>query len=102
MNSAEQLIMAAALTLEENDDLAGAEAHLRDAIELALVAGHPVELTRARALLGEILLNTGREAEAAAMFHDVLRLPPGVDASQVEEELETARNWLRELGEEGH
>ena len=102
MNSAEQLIEAAALKLEEEDDLTGAEGYLRDAIELSAVAGHPVEGIRAKALLGEILLNTGRETEAAALFHEVLRMAEGVDPAAVDEELDAARNWLRVIGESGH
>ncbi|MFN2238761.1 MAG: hypothetical protein ABR524_05160 [Thermoanaerobaculia bacterium] len=97
MNSAEQLILAAALQLEEEDSFEGAEKTLREAIELAMVASHPVELVRAKALLGEILLNSGREAEAATLFREVLAVPEGVDPSLVEEEIETATVWLREL-----
>jgi hypothetical protein len=97
VNSAEQLILSAALQLEEEESFEGAEKTLREAIELALVASHPVELIRAKALLGEILLNTGRESEAAVLFREVLAVPEGVDSSLVEEELETARAWLREL-----
>lgn len=97
MNSAEQLILAAALQLEEEESFEGAEKTLREAIELAIVASHPVELIRAKALLGEILLNSNREAEAAALFREVLAVPEGVDPSLVEDELETARAWLGEL-----
>lgn len=98
MNSAQQLILAAALQLEEEESFEGAEKTLREAIELATVASHPVELIRAKALLGEILLNSEREAEAAALFREVLAVPEGVDPSLVEEEIETATAWLRELG----
>jgi hypothetical protein len=97
VNSAEQLIFAAALQLEEEESFEGAEKTLREAIELAIVASHPVELIRARALLGEILLNSDRETEAATLFREVLAVPEGVDPSLVEEELEAARTWLREL-----
>lgn len=98
MNSAQQLILAAALQLEEEENFEGAEKTLREAIELATVASHPVELIRAKALLGEILLNSGREAEAATLFLEVLAVPEGVDPSLVEEEVEAASTWLRELG----
>ncbi|MFN2442314.1 MAG: hypothetical protein ABR517_06480 [Thermoanaerobaculia bacterium] len=102
MNSAEQLIFAAVMQLEEEESFEGAEKTLREAIELATVASHPVELIRAKALLGEILLNTSRETEAAVLFREVLHVPEGVDPSLLEEETETARTWLRELGVEGH
>lgn len=102
MNSAEQLIFAAALQLEEEESFEGAEKTLREAIELATVASHPVELIRAKALLGEILLNSGREAEASALFREVLQLPETVDPSQVQDELEAARTWLLELGSDGN
>lgn len=98
MNSAEQLILAAVLQLEEEESFEGAETTLREAIELAMVASHPVELIRAKALLGEILLNSGREPEAAILFREVLAVPAGVDPSLVEEEIETATAWLHELG----
>jgi hypothetical protein len=97
VNSAEQLILAAALQLEEEESFEGAEKTLREAIELAIVASHPVELIRAKALLGEILLNSSREAEAATLFREVLAVPEGVDPSLVEEEVEAARTWLGEL-----
>lgn len=97
-HSAQQLIHRALELLEQEDDLSGAESLLRDAIDLSLVATRTTELVRAHALLGEILLNTGREAEARSEFENVLALArAGLSPAEISEEVDAATHWLREL-----
>jgi tetratricopeptide (TPR) repeat protein len=91
-NTAQQLIYHAAALIEA-DDLAGAEAALRDAANVASVAGRTVELIQAKGFLGELLLNTGRTEEALEELEDVLDLAreEDVDAVLVEGEVRLAR-----------
>jgi predicted RNA polymerase sigma factor len=94
-NSAEQLMIRAALLIEESDDVEGAEAALRDAIALSEISGRVVELTRAKAFLGELLAGTGRAEEAADEFRDVIELAAGhTDTAETEPETRIAREFL--------
>lgn len=100
-HSAQQLLHRA-LELLEEDDLDGAESLVREAIDLSLVATRTTELVRAHALLGEILLNTGREEEARGEFENVLALArTGVPEAEISEEVEAATHWLREIEKRG-
>jgi tetratricopeptide (TPR) repeat protein len=91
-NTAQQLMYHAA-TLIEADDLAGAEAALRDAASVARIAGRTVELIQAKGFLGELLLNAGRTEEALEELEDVLELAreDDVDPVLVEGEVRLAR-----------
>lgn len=93
MNSADQLIFNASV-LADAGDADGAMAALEDAIALSEVAHFPLQLLRARLLLGELLLDAGHEEDAMAQFRDVLLVAPEVDASLVDEEVAAATAHL--------
>ena len=98
-NSADQLIYKAALQLDEEQDPVAAEATLRDAIELCEVAGHPLQLIRARTFLAELLIQLQRPDEAIPQLQNVLILGAGFqdDPDLIDQEVASAKRWLDEL-----
>lgn len=99
-NSAQQLMHEAALLLDESEDVEGAERALREAINLAVVAGRAVELIQAKTFLGELLLNTDRPDEAFLLFEEVIAaaVDPSIDSDAVEMELRIARGHIEAGG----
>lgn len=95
-NSAQQLMHEAALLLDESEDVEGAERALREAINLAVVAGRAVELIQAKTFLGELLLNTDRPDEAFPLFEEVIAAvaDPSIDPDAVAMELRIARGHI--------
>lgn len=95
VNSAQQLMYAAASMIEDGD-LEGAEESLREAIALADVAHRFVERLQASCFLGELLAETGRETEAREQFEIVLAIADAIPevVSDVEDEIEAARSYL--------
>jgi tetratricopeptide (TPR) repeat protein len=97
-HTSELLIYKATVQLEEDGDLDAAAATLQEAVDVATLAGRKLELIRAKALLGEVLMNSGREEEAIDEFSDVLTLGRVFDAgADVEEEIAAAREGLERL-----
>lgn len=99
MNSAEQLLYHAATLLEEEQDVEGAIDALEQAIELCQVADHPLELIRARTMMGELLAQADAPDIAADQFREVVRLAEAYQGAptDVDEELASAREWLAEF-----
>jgi hypothetical protein len=97
-NSAEQLIYKAALLLDEGEDVAGAEAALREAVALSEIANHHVERLQATTFLGELLMQTEREEEAFERFREVLALAPLFegDPALIADAVHAARAYLGE------
>lgn len=95
-NSAQQLMHEAALLLDESEDVEGAERALREAINLAVVAGRAVELIQAKTFLGELLLNTNRADEAFLLFEEVIASveDPSIEPGAVAVEVEIARGHI--------
>jgi tetratricopeptide (TPR) repeat protein len=102
-NSADQLIYKAAMLLEEQQDVEGALEALHDALVLAQIANHPVQLIRAKTVLGELLVQIDQPGEAIKEFRDIVRIAEAFDGDQAEisEEVESARDWLKKL-DTGH
>ncbi|MEO8033146.1 MAG: hypothetical protein ABI837_01855 [Acidobacteriota bacterium] len=95
-NSAELLIYKAATLLEEDDDVAGAELALREAIALSEISNRHVERIQATTFLGELLIQTEREEEARQRFQEVLALAPLFegDPELIEDAVIAARGYL--------
>ncbi len=104
VNTAQQLIYKATVLVDEQDDLEGALAVLRDAISVATVAKRHEELIEAKTFAGEILLNSGREEEALEEFEDVIELSrsASVDPEVIKDAVETAGQWLDKLRRQAH
>ncbi|BBZ55864.1 serine/threonine-protein kinase [Mycolicibacterium phocaicum] len=83
--------LIAALAANEQLDVAGAEAHLRHAIRIALSpSGHPTHIAKlAGALLGELLYERGQLDEAQVLLDDAYAL--GVEGGIVDVMLATYR-----------
>ncbi|MEO8216004.1 MAG: hypothetical protein ABI718_02870 [Acidobacteriota bacterium] len=101
MNSAEQLIYAAASLLKADGDLEEALVVLGEAINVAGTSRRMLELIRAKTFRGELLVQMGRPAEAIADFGDVAALAElfDGDAAQIDEEAVACRDWLLKLEE---
>jgi len=99
MNSADQLIFKAANLLEEQEDVEGALEALHEAVLLSQLAGHTLQLIRAKTFLGELLAGIDQPHESVKEFRDVVRLAESFteDATLVDEELAAARKWLAGL-----
>ncbi len=99
INSADQLIFKAANLLEDEEDVEGALEALHEAVLLSQVAGHTLQLIRAKTFLGELLAGIDQPQEAVKEFRDVVRLAESFteDPTQVDEELASAKKWLAEL-----
>jgi tetratricopeptide (TPR) repeat protein len=97
-HTAELLIYRAMVQLEEDGDLEAAATTLQEAIEVATLAGRKVELIRGKALLGEVLMNSGREEEAIDEFSEVLTLGRVFDGTEdLAEEIAAAQEGLERL-----
>jgi hypothetical protein len=65
---------------------------------VATLAGRKVELIRGKALLGEVLMNSGREEEAIDEFSEVLTLGRVFDGTEdLAEEIAAAQEGLERL-----
>ena len=95
-NSAQQLIQLAAMLIEDSNDVGAAESALRDAINVATVAGRALELIQAKTFLAELLLQSGREDESRELFEEVLTHAndPSIDESTVDYEVRRAREVI--------
>lgn len=98
MNSADQLIYSASLLADAGDG-EGALSALEDAISLSEAAGYPLQLLRARLLLGELLLRAGLREDAAAEFRGVLQVAEDFagDLDVVDQEVAAATEYLAVL-----
>lgn len=98
ISSADLLLFRAVQQIEEESDPAGAIATLEECIELCEVAGHALQLIRARFLLGQILAALEQLSDAREEFTDVVTLAENYsgDAAEVDEELAAAKVWLAE------
>lgn len=92
-NSAQQLIQLAAMLIEDSNDIAAAESALRDAINVATVAGRTLELIQAKTFLAELLLQSGEIDEAHELFGDILAHAndPSIEEGSVEYEVRRAK-----------
>lgn len=101
-NTAQQLMYRAAVLLDEQD-FPGAEEALRDAVNVATIAGRDLELVQAKGFLGELLLGLDRAEEALEQFEDILEIARNteIDLEEIQPELRLARELVsREHGGE--
>lgn len=98
-NSADQLIYKAAQLLDENGNADEAIVVLREAIALAEVAQHHLELLRAHVFLGELLYEMERYEEAKSELQKVLTVAERFEgrAELVDEEVATAKDLLSSI-----
>ena len=101
-NSADQLIYRAATLLDEQDDAEGAMALLREAIDLSETAGYQLQEIRARTFLGELLMDQGRNDEAAEEFESLLHVAEDYRGAiaEIEDEVASAKERLASLLED--
>lgn len=99
-NSAGQLLYKAAMLLEQNQDVEGALEVLHEALVLTQIAGQPLELIRTKTFLAELLAQIDQPGEALKEFRDVVRLADEYkgNASDVDQEAASAREWIVRLG----
>lgn len=98
-NSADQLIYRAAQLLDENGNAEEAMVVLREAIALAEVAQHHLELLRGHMFLGELLFDLERLDEAKSELQKVLTVSAQFadQPELVDEEVATAKDLLAQL-----
>lgn len=97
-NSADQLIYRAVQLLDENR-IEQAIDKLHEAITVAEVANHPLELVRAHTILGELLAQIGENDLAIEEFRGVVTAAERFtgDVTLVDEEVASANKWLADL-----
>jgi hypothetical protein len=102
INSADQLIYKAVTLLQEHEDVEGALDALHEAMLLSKVAGHTLQLIRAKMLLGELLEAIDQPLEAVQEFRDVVSLAETFDGESelVDQELAVAKERLASLPQE--
>ncbi|WP_309897394.1 hypothetical protein [Archangium sp.] len=93
MESSRHLLRARELLARDRPDLA--ESALSDAIDSAVQAEDLVALTRARMVLGELLVEQGRDEEAIPFLQAVVRTE--IADGSVDGEVKLAARLLRQI-----